>query len=151
MSGPLIYISTWKIKEDRLEDFKHFTRELVAIYEANEPQLIAFNVYLNEDETEMTSIHVHPNADSMDFHLGIVERALGEEMYKWVERGELIEPRPERIDIYGVPSTALLEADQPAVDAGVTRGVKSRSISPGSLVLLPADRMQLSELKDMGV
>ncbi len=129
MSGPLIYISTWKIKAGRLEDFKQFTRELTEIYEAQEPQLIAFNVYLNEAETEMTGIHVHPNAASMDFHMRIVEQALGEDMQKWVERGALIEPRPERIDIYGVPSKALLEADEPAVEAGVPRGIKPRHIA----------------------
>ncbi len=129
MSSPLIYISTWKIKEGRLEELKHFTREVIEIYKAREPQLIAFNVYLNEEETEMTSIHVHPDADSMDFHMGIVQQALGEDMYHWVEKGELIEPKPLRLDIYGAPSQALLEADEPAVKLGVPRGIKPRHLA----------------------
>jgi hypothetical protein len=29
---PLIYISTWKIKEGRLEDYKEFTRKIVEIF-----------------------------------------------------------------------------------------------------------------------
>ncbi|HLF74775.1 MAG TPA: antibiotic biosynthesis monooxygenase [Anaerolineales bacterium] len=122
MSEPLIYISTWRIKEGRLEDFKRFIREMVEIYRTNEPQLIAFNVFLNEEETEMTSIQVHPDADSMDFHMQVLERALGEEMSDWVGRADFIEPK--HIEIYGTPSAGLLEADQPLVESGIARSVK---------------------------
>ena len=122
MKDLLIYISTWRIKEGRLEDFKQFTRKLVEIYRKNEPQLIAFNVFLNEEETEMTSIQIHPNTDSMDFHMQEVNRALGEEMNDWVERADFIEPK--HIEIYGTPSAALLEADQPFVDSGIARSIK---------------------------
>jgi hypothetical protein len=127
MSEPLIYISTWSIKEGRLEDFKHFVREMVEIYRTNEPQLIAFNVFLNEEETEMTSIQVHPDADSMDFHMQVLERALGEEMSDWVGRADFIEPK--HIEIYGTPSAGLLEADQPLVESGLSHTVKPLHIA----------------------
>ena len=127
MSETLIYISTWRIKECRLEDFKRFIREMVEIYRTNEPQLIAFNVFLNEEETEMTSIQVHPDADSMDFHMQVLERALGEEMSDWVGRADFIEPK--HIEIYGTPSAGLLEADQPLVESGLARTVKPLHIA----------------------
>jgi hypothetical protein len=95
---------------------------MVEIYRKNEPQLIAFNVFLNKEETEMTSIQIHPNAASMDFHMQEVERALGEEMRNWVERADFIEPK--NIEIYGTPSISLLEADQPFVDSGIARSIK---------------------------
>jgi hypothetical protein len=122
MSDLLIYISTWRIKEGRFEDFKQFTRKMVEIYRKNEPQLIAFNIFLNEEETEMTSIQIHPNADSMDFHMKEVNRALGEEMNDWVERADFIEPK--HLEIYGNPSVGLLKADQPFVDSGIARSIK---------------------------
>lgn len=122
MSELLIYVSTWKIKEGRLEDFKQFSRQIVEYYRQNEPQLIAFNIFLNEDETEMTSIQIHPNANSMDFHMRKVEQALEEEMNEWVERVDFIEPK--HVEIYGTPSDALLMADQPFVDAGFPRSIK---------------------------
>ncbi len=46
MAGPLIFQTTARIKEGKLEDYKRFARELLATLEASEPQLIAFNMYL---------------------------------------------------------------------------------------------------------
>jgi hypothetical protein len=122
MFQPLIYISTWKIKEGKLEDYKRFVKELMEIVEAKEPQLIAFNMYLNEDETEMTSIQIHPDAASMDFHMQVLTQVLKVDMVEWIERADFIEPK--HIEIYGTPSVDLLEADQPLVDAGIPRSIK---------------------------
>jgi hypothetical protein len=51
MSAPLIFITTASIKEGRLDDFKQFTEKLVANFEAREPEIVAFNVFLDEAET----------------------------------------------------------------------------------------------------
>ena len=122
MFKPLIYLSTWKIKEGRLEDYKRFVKQLMELIETKEPQLIAFNVYFNEDETEMTGIQVHPDAASMDFHMQVLAKVIGEDMVGWIDRADFLEPK--HIEIYGSPSAKLLEADQPLVDAGILRSVK---------------------------
>jgi len=122
MLKPFIYMSTWKIKEGMLEDYKQFARELIEHIDAKEPQLIAFNMYFNEDETEMTSIQVHPDADSMDFHLQVLAKVVGEDMIEWVDRAGFLESK--HIKIYGTPSAKLLEVDQPLVDAGIPRSIK---------------------------
>ena len=122
MSTPFIYISTWKIKEGKLGDFKRFTREFVENVRVKEPQLIAFNVFLSEDGTEMTSIQVHPDSASMDFHLQVVNQVLGAEMLEWIERADFVEPK--HFEIYGTPSAGLLESDEPLVEAGVAHSVK---------------------------
>lgn len=46
-----------------------YDKEILKIVETNEPQVIAFHGFLNEDGTEMTSIQVHPDTASMDFHM----------------------------------------------------------------------------------
>jgi hypothetical protein len=122
MIKPLIFVSTWKIKEGRLEEYKKFAREFMEHVKAKEPQLIAFNMYFNEDETEMTSIQVHPDAVSMDFHLQVLAKVIGEDMIDWIDRADFLEP--QHIEIYGTPSAKLLEADQPFVDAGIPQSVK---------------------------
>lgn len=123
MSAPLIFITTASIKEGRLDDFKQFIEKLVANFEAREPQIVAFNVFLNEDETEMTSIQVHPTPASMDSHMEVLDHVLGEDMADWVERAAFLEI--QHIEIYGSPSEALLKADQPWVDSGaITRRIK---------------------------
>jgi hypothetical protein len=49
---------------------------LVEFVEQNEPQLIAFNEYVNDNGTEVTVVQVHPDTASMQKHLGIIgERA----------------------------------------------------------------------------
>lgn len=124
MAGPLIVITTARIKEGKLEDYKRFIKELLEQFMAKEPQLIAMNVFLNEDETEMTSVQLHPNAASMDSHMQVLNQVLGEEMRQWVERADFLEIK--HIEIYGTPSAALLEADQQWVDSGVVK----RSVKP---------------------
>ena len=122
MYKPLIFVSTWKIREGRLEDYKQFAKELIEHFKAKEPQLIAFNMYFNEDETEMTSIQVHSDAASMDFHMQVLAKVIGEDMIEWIDRADFLEPK--HIEIYGTPSAKLLEADQPLVDTGIPQSVK---------------------------
>ena len=122
MTKPLIFISTWKIKEGRLEDYKKFAKEFMEHVKAKEPQLIAFNMYFNEDETEMTSIQVHPDAVSMDFHLQVLAKVIGEDMIDWIDRADFLEPK--QFEIYGAPSAKLLEANQPFVNTGIPQSIK---------------------------
>lgn len=104
MTKPFIVISTWRIKDGKLEDLKRFQREFSEIIEANEPQLIAFNAFYNEDGTEMTSIQVHPDAASMDFHLNVLRETLGGAMSAVAEFVE-----PQSLEYYGMPPESALE------------------------------------------
>jgi hypothetical protein len=40
-------------------------RELVELVKREEPRLIPFSVFFNEDVTEVSVVQVHPDADSM--------------------------------------------------------------------------------------
>ena len=102
MSGPFIIISNWGVKEGKLEELKRFQRELSKVVEEKEPQLIAFNAFLNEEGTEMTSIQVHPDAASMDFHLKVIQEHLGEAMSAVAEFAE-----PRGMQYYGTPPESL--------------------------------------------
>jgi hypothetical protein len=70
----------------------------------------------------MTNIQVHPDAASMGFHIQVLAKLIGEDLIKWIDRADFLEPK--HIEIYGTPSTKLLEADQPLVDAGIPQSVK---------------------------
>lgn len=123
---PLVYVTTWRIKEGRLEDYTEFSKKLLAIFEAREPQLIGIHLFINEDGSELTSIQIHPDAASMDLHMQVVNSALAEDMAEWVERADFLEPM--HIEIYGEPSQALLDADEPFVKAGIARSIKPRHL-----------------------
>ena len=68
-SGPFIFIGTHRIKEGKLAQFKRDAQVLVDFARDHEPRLIAFNFYLNDDETEASIVQVHPDAASMLFHM----------------------------------------------------------------------------------
>ena len=121
MSMPLIYISTWKIKKGKLETLKRISQELVDLFMEREQQIVAFNTFINEEGTEMTSIQIHPDADSMDSHMKVLGQAFAE-VEGMGEVMELIEPIS--IEIYGTPSVSLLESDRQLVESGVPRNIK---------------------------
>src|SRR5260370_12397946 len=76
MAGPFIFIATNRLKTGKLEAERLRVPGLVDFIEANEPRLIAFNEYANDEGTEAGVVQVHPDADSFEFHMGVVrERA----------------------------------------------------------------------------
>src|SRR5260221_13106912 len=72
MSGPFIFIATNRLREGRFDAERQRVPELSRFIEANEPRLIAFNEYVNEDHTAVTGVQLHPDAASMEFHLCVV-------------------------------------------------------------------------------
>lgn len=100
MSEPIVYIDSSEIREGKLEELKTSMNELVEFVEANEPRLIAYNVYFKEDGTRMTVVHVHHDSASLEFHV----RVAGPLFPKFAEFIKLL-----TIDVYGKPSDDLVE------------------------------------------
>jgi quinol monooxygenase YgiN len=71
MSGPLIYIGLYTIKPGSLAEARTRLAELVDFVETNEPRLIAFNTYLDQEGTTVAIIQVHPDSASMEFHMQV--------------------------------------------------------------------------------
>ncbi len=113
MSGPFIFIATNRLKEGKLEEESARVPGLSDFIEANEPQLIAFNEYVNEDGTEAAVVQVHPDADSMAFHMGVV-RERAERAY-----AETLEATTS-IAVYGTPSDSVLEMLGERAGSGVS-------------------------------
>jgi hypothetical protein len=72
MPGPFIFIATNRLRDGRFDAEQQRVPELSGFIEANEPRLIAFNEYVNQDRSQVSVVQVHPDAASMEFHLGIV-------------------------------------------------------------------------------
>jgi quinol monooxygenase YgiN len=100
MSELIVYIDTSEIREGALEELKRAMNELVKFVEANEPRLIAYNVYIKEDGTRMTVVHVHRDSASLEFHMKVA----GPAFPKFAQFIELL-----TIDVYGKLSDDLLE------------------------------------------
>jgi quinol monooxygenase YgiN len=78
VAEPFIFIGTHTLKEGKFEDFRANCLALAEVVEAEEPRMIAFNVYANENGTEVSVVQVHPDTESMMFHMQMVRQHITE-------------------------------------------------------------------------
>jgi NAD-dependent oxidoreductase involved in siderophore biosynthesis len=122
MSGPFIFIATNRLREGKLAAEHERARELSSFIEANEPQLLAFNEYVNEEGTEVGVVQMHPDAASMQRHMdAVAERAAR-------AYAETLEATTS-IQVYGEPSDAVLEILSRQAGAGVPMSLKRHHIA----------------------
>lgn len=131
MAEPLIVISRFKVKEGKLEDVMRYDKKILRIVETYEPQVIAFHGFLNEDGTEMTSIQVHPDTASMDFHMQVLRDNWDESFSEYGQMLDVV-----GVEYYGTPSKSALDMDlqseipislNPRHLAGFTRPTSGRT------------------------
>jgi quinol monooxygenase YgiN len=116
MTAPYIFVATYKIKEGKLEEYERLWRGLVEFVQANEPRLLAFNSYASEDGTEVTTIQVHPDAESMEFHMKVAGARI-------LEGYPLLET-VESINVFGTPTEGVREMNNQIAGPGVAVNVK---------------------------
>ncbi|MFD5793738.1 hypothetical protein ACFWIO_09400 [Streptomyces diastatochromogenes] len=81
MAEPIFYVDRSDIQEGKLAEVRELMRELASFVEDREPQLIAYRFYIDESESVMTVVAIHPDSASMELHMevgGPRFRALGE-------------------------------------------------------------------------
>lgn len=98
-AAPLIAIDSSEIREGKIDELKTGLAELVEFVEANEPEPIAYSIYIDEAGSRMTVVQIHPSSESMEVHMKLA----GPIFQKFTELVVL-----SRIDFYGTPSDALL-------------------------------------------
>ena len=100
MSDAIVYVDNADVREGALEELKAAMKDLVEFVAANEPRLIAYNVYFSDDGTRMTVVHVHPDSASLEHHMEVA----GPVFHRFVELVTL-----SSIHVYGEPSEKLLQ------------------------------------------
>lgn len=110
MSEPIVFISHFKVKEGKLEGIKQYAQMMIEHMQANKPGTVAYLLYLNEEETELSIVHVFPDAEAYDRHLeGVGERAKG--AFEFIE--------PMRRELYGMPNAQALAISRPPDGSGM--------------------------------
>jgi hypothetical protein len=117
MSGPFIFIATNRLKEGRLDDERKRVPGLAAFTEVNEPRLIAFNEYVNEDGTEVGVVQVHPDAASMEFHMHVIRERAARAYAETLEA-------TTSIQVFGTPSDSILEMLRQQAGSGIRLSIK---------------------------
>jgi hypothetical protein len=77
MSQPLVYIDTSDVREGALEELKSAIGGLTDFVASREPQIVSYAVYFSQDDSQMTVIHVHADAASLDFHMDVAGPRFG--------------------------------------------------------------------------
>jgi hypothetical protein len=117
MTGPFIFIATNRLKQGKLNSEQKRLPDLIDFIQANEPRLIAFNEYANEEGTEVAVVQVHPDADSMVFHMELIaERAAS-------AYADIIDATTN-IQVFGTPSGTVTDMLRRQAGAGVPLRIK---------------------------
>lgn len=124
MGEPIVYVSTWRIKEGKSADYQRFYAALVEAVERNEPQVTAFLAYGEAEGSEITNIHVYADQVVLDQHMRFLEDQMG------LMPGDLSAAReslePVRVEVFGTSTGAAAEMDRGMVDSGVSFETRPR-------------------------
>lgn len=100
MSDPIVYIDRSRIRTGKVADLEAAIDELVGFIEAEEPQLLHYGFYFDEDRSKMTVVAVHPDPASVELHMEVGASA-------FARFAEFIEM--ESIEVYGQASERMVE------------------------------------------
>ena len=104
MTSPFIFIGTYEFQPGKAEEFKTYWKEFWStVVEPREPRLLAFNAYVDSEDSRVTIVQVHPDAESMAFHMSVIPEHVAKAY------AEVLEPGGDH-QVYGVPGPQLLTA-----------------------------------------
>lgn len=94
MTSSITFVGTYALPEGRFGEWDAAIRDMVDFVKANTPRLVSFDIYVNEERSEATSIYVHPDAESFAEHMRVAATRIdaGAQMVSVV-----------RIEVYGDP------------------------------------------------
>jgi hypothetical protein len=115
--GPFIFIATNRLKPGKLDDERERVPGLVDFIQANEQRLLAFDEYLNDDGTEVAVVQVHPDADSMGFHIELIAERAASAYRDTIDA-------TTGIQVFGTPTDAVIELLRRQAGEGVPVSVK---------------------------
>jgi hypothetical protein len=117
MTGPFIFIATNRLKQGKLNSEKKRLPDLIDFIQANEPRLIAFNEYANEEGTEVAVVQVHPDADSMVFHMELIAERAASAYADTIDA-------TTNIQVFGTPGATVTDMLRRQAGAGVPLRIK---------------------------
>lgn len=130
MSEPFIFVNTYAVKEGKVEGYKERCQPVVDLVTESEPRMIYFGIYFSDDGTEATTIQIHPDADSMMFHMQLAADHIR-------ESAEYLDFTKMSVQILGTPNQAVMEQMRQLAGSGVPITVKSEGKNVSRLPAVP--------------
>ena len=108
MSGPVVFVSHFAVKEGRVEELRTLAAEIETQLREDKPGTLAYLMYLDEDGSRFTVAHCFPDAEAMDRHFEGSEA-------RTAAAFEVM--APQGWEIYGRPSDAALATMREGAEA----------------------------------
>jgi hypothetical protein len=121
VSEPLIFVFNLALQPGKMDDYRAYADELIEFVEKNEPRLISFELYANDEGTQAMNVFIHPDAESEDFHMQVAADKIN-------EGSQFVDFASMTIDVYGKPSEAVLRQLDQMAGSGVPVRVNSRHL-----------------------
>jgi hypothetical protein len=110
MSNPIVFISHNAVRPGGLDGLRALSVEVFGQIHADRPGTAAFLGYLSADGSQVSFVHVFPDAEAFDRHVeGSDERS--STVYAFIE--------PRAVEIYGEPSTTTRAMFEQMAASGV--------------------------------
>jgi hypothetical protein len=116
-TGPFIFIATNRLKPGKLAAESNRVPGLCDFIEANEPRILAFNEYANDEGTEVGVVQVHPDVDSFSLHMEVVRERATRAYAETLDA-------TTGIQVYGTPTATILEMLRNSAGSAVGFSVK---------------------------
>lgn len=101
MADLIVYVDQSTVHDGRLNELEPAMTELTAYVEANEPDILSYDVYFDPAGDRMTVVHLHDGSETLAYHMDVAGHKFG-------PIGEYI--TLESIDVYGRPSDEIVAA-----------------------------------------
>ncbi|AIF82882.1 hypothetical protein NTE_00804 [Candidatus Nitrososphaera evergladensis SR1] len=99
-SSRIHFRAEFTIEEGKIEEYKQLVQEMSRVVEANEPDTIDYQFYLNRDETKCIVHETYANSEAALAHnTGVASQTILPKISKVA--------RISRFDVYGNPSDEL--------------------------------------------
>jgi hypothetical protein len=72
MEGPFVIRAYSRINPGAVDDYRPLAQEICRQVEEREPRVLAFNIWVSEDEGSEVVLQVHPDAASLEHHLELL-------------------------------------------------------------------------------
>jgi hypothetical protein len=100
MAESVVFISRHRINNGKLDELKQRLPAWLELLKADKPSTVLFHAYLSDDESEVSFVHVFPDAEAMDLHfVGAEQRSAA--AYEFFS--------PQAFTIYGRASQEAIE------------------------------------------
>lgn len=122
VAEPLIFINTYTVRPGREEEYANEFKQVADLVHAEEPKMLYFAHHMSEDGSIATTVQVHADAANMEYHMQLIE--------DHVEKAaEYIDFSSMAIQLYGTPTTTMLEQMREIAGSGVAVTVSPAAVA----------------------